>query len=116
MKNMITYVPFVDHEHLAGHSLIAFVTARTMLKKTLAHLFDSHPVRVGSIGTRLQLAFYVNTEGIGGLLAQKMLATPAATTVGIIHEPCGFGFAQFGLPRTLANFGHGQSVIFFGLL
>jgi hypothetical protein len=31
VKNVVTYVPVVDHEHLAGHSLIAFVTASAVL-------------------------------------------------------------------------------------
>jgi hypothetical protein len=31
MKNMIAYVPLVDHEHLARHPLISLVPANAVL-------------------------------------------------------------------------------------
>jgi len=58
-----------DHEHLARHPLIALVSAFAVLYKAFADLFDGNFVRIRPIGARLHLAFDLNAECIGRLLA-----------------------------------------------
>jgi hypothetical protein len=108
VKNVVLHATLVDHEHLAGHALVALVSSGAMLQEAFAHIADRHLVGVGSVGAALHLTFNMDAKSIGRLLGGEVLTAPFSTAVSLADLPSSFCLSVC-FPSALTNRGHGSN-------